>query len=43
MELKLEELDYQKAAIHFVIKVFDGTSNNSFDYSISLFSTSQNY
>jgi type III restriction enzyme len=33
MELKLEELDYQKAAIHSVIKVFDGTSKNSFDNS----------
>jgi type III restriction enzyme len=31
MELKLEELEYQKEAIQSVIDVFDGTAKNTFD------------
>lgn len=31
MELKLEELDYQRTAIKSVVGVFDGTTKNTFD------------
>lgn len=31
MELRLEELEYQKTAIQSVVKVFDGTTRNNFD------------
>lgn len=31
MELRLEELAYQKTAIQSVVKVFDGTTRNNFD------------
>lgn len=33
MELKLEELEYQKTAIKSVVSVFDGTTRNNFDNS----------
>ncbi len=33
MELKLEELDYQKEAIQSVVDVFDGNAKNTFDNS----------
>jgi type III restriction enzyme len=31
MELKLENLPYQDAAIQIIIKVFEGTAKNTFD------------
>lgn len=33
MKLKLEELEYQQAAIQSVVKVFEGTAKNTFDNS----------
>ena len=35
MELRLEELEYQKTAIQAVVKVFDGTARNNFDNATS--------
>src|SRR5690349_14902398 len=31
MQLKLEELEYQKSAVQSVLSVFDGTAKNTFD------------
>lgn len=33
MKFKLEELEYQRAAIQSVINVFDGNDKNTFDNS----------